>query len=53
MLENLIETIIQEIPEISNSCQQILGTIVDFKQDPAALLDALVKTCQARFHVSF
>ena len=54
MLKSLIEDISQELPEVSNTIQQLLGTIVDLKKDPVSVLEALiVKTCQARFHVNF
>ena len=41
MLKSLIEGISQELPEVSNTIQQILGTIVDLKKDPVSLLEAL------------
>ena len=54
MLKSLIEDISQELPEVSNTIQQFLGTIVDLKKDPVSVLEELiVKTCQARFHVTF
>ena len=53
MLKSLIEDISQELPEVSDTIQQLLGTIVDLKKDPVSVLEALVKTCQARFHVPF
>ena len=54
MLKSLIEDISQELPEVSNTIKQIVGTIVDLKKEPVSVLEALiVKTCQARFHVTF